>query len=249
MSKTSRQTTMAEYLGALLKANERGHLAKPNNIWVARAVPCAEGVAGIVADEYGIYAITYTVLSEVGQALPMLLDVPADGQTYRATSSYARPELDANPAKLADFWAGLEAGKEQNDCPLALTRYQVLHSTDPDISPAAVLRTRDGDEVWVAQRRLSLFHRDIDLLMADYQFSQLANKAVRVQHHSVSGPQAEATYTVGYVMPVVRERPGSIRFVQDFPAVTIHEPEPEQVEQAEQREEVSAHGEVASRPS
>ena len=31
MSK-SKQTTMAEYVGALLKANERGHLAVPNKV-------------------------------------------------------------------------------------------------------------------------------------------------------------------------------------------------------------------------
>ena len=238
MSK-SKQTTMAEYLGALLKANERGHLAKPNLVLVARVVPCAENVAGLVADEYGIYAITYTVLGEVGQALPMLLDVPADGQTYRASTTYARPEVNDKPAKLADMWTSLEAGKEQNDCPLVLTRYQVLHSTDPDISPAAVLRTRDGDEVWLAQRRLSLFHRDIDLLMADYQFSQLSNKAVRVQRRDLVTAQAVATVTQGYVMPVVRERPGSIKFVQDFPPVVIHESEPVQTEQ---RDEVSTHG-------
>ncbi len=241
-SKTTRQTTMVEYFGALLKANERGHLAKPNLVLVARAVPSAEGVAGIVADEYGIYAITYTVLSEVGQALPMLLDVPADGQTYRATSSYARPELDANPAKLADFYASLEAGKEQNDCPLALTRYAVHHSAVPDISPAAVLRTRDGDEVWLSQRRLSLFHRDIDVLMADYQFSQLANKAIRVQRRDLVTAQAVATVTQGYVMPVVL-RNGTIQLVQDFPAITLHEPEPEHTE------EVGIHGESATRAS
>lgn len=240
MSKANtQQTTMASYLGALLKQNERGHLAVPNKVWVARAVPYAEGVAGLLADEYGIYAITYTVLGEVGQALPMLLDVPADGQTYRAVTSYARPELDANPAKLAEFWFGLEAGKDQNDAPLALTRYQVLHSADLDISPAAVLRTRNGDEVWLSQRRITLFHRDIDVLMADYQFSQLSNKAIRVQRRDLVTAQAVATVTQGYVMPVVRERPGSIKFIQDFPPVVIHESEPVQTEQ---RDEVSAYG-------
>jgi hypothetical protein len=246
-SKTNKQTTMAEYFGALLKANERattpGRL-KP--VWVARAVPSAEDVAGLVADEFGIYAITFVVLSEVGQTLPMLLDVPADGQTYRATKSYARPELNDDPAKLAEFWASLEAGKDQNDAPLALTRYQVLHSADPDISPAAVLRTRDGDEVWVSQRRMTLFHRDIDLLMAEYHFSQLSNKAVRVQRRDLITAQAVATVTQGYVMPVVREQPGRLKLVQDFPTFTIREPESEQ---AEQREEVSTHGPVATRTS